>query len=751
MGRRPIATDHTTIRRGFVLAPLVLLAGAGFAAAQHGLPPRINDVFPMGGKAGTTFELRIAGRDLAGIDGLHFSFTGARVEALGSAAVEAQPKKKKGNQPAKLQGQRFKVTLPADAPLGIQDVRVVGKGGISNARAFVVGDLDEVNEQEPNDDTDKAQKIPLNCVVNGVIQTPTDVDYYAFTGKAGQRVVCSCLASSIDSKLLAAIEIYDRNGTSYGLGRNYSGNDALLDVTLPSDGEYLVRVFGFTYTQGGADYFYRLKVSTAPWIDAVLPPVVEPGKETEVTVYGRNLPGGVPDPACVVAGRTLEKTRMKVTAPGDPLAVQRLAFAGHVPPIGSLLDGFTLRLKNGSGSSNPYLLTYARAPVVVDNGANDTQAMAQSVSVPCEIAGRIEKKNDVDWYSFPAKKGEVVAIEAMGDRLGSPVDLYFQVVSAKGNVIVELDDTPETMTPYFSARTDDPPRYRFVPPADGVYYLKVSSRAAFTDAGPRHLYTVRIGPDAPDFHVVAMPPSTLGPDAALVGRHGSYAFNLMVWRLGGFTGDITLTGTKLPPGLSVRPQLLANAQKQAVLVVNAAADAAPFAGPITVTGAAEIGGKKVTREVRAAGITWAVPQPNILTVTRLDRELVLAVRDEAPYSLTAGTEIMSIRQGEKISIPVKLQKHWTDFKSSVQLSAAALPPGLNMQPVTLTLGKDAVAAVFEPKGGQGLAPGRYTLVVRGQTQPIQPKGGVVPKGGPTNYVQYTQPIELTVTANNAVK
>jgi hypothetical protein len=743
---------HRHAQRPFLVAPLVLLAAAGIASAQRLPAPRINDVLPMGGKAGTTFEVKVTGQNLTGAEGLHFSFRGARIEVLGSESVtDQQPKKKKGNQPATLQAQRFKVTLPPDAPLGIQDVRIVGKGGISNARAFVVGDLAEVNEQEPNDDTDKAQKVPLNCVVNGVIQTPTDVDYYAFTGKAGQRVVCSCLASSIDSKLPAAIEIYDRNGISHGVGRNYAGNDALLDVTLPTDGDYLVRVFGFTYTQGGNDYFYRLQIATTPWIDAVMPPLVEPGKVSEVTVYGRNLPGGVLDPASDFAGRTLEKAKVKVQAPGDAVAIQRLAYAGQVPPIASLLDGFTLRLKNAAGASNPYLLTYAHAPVVLDNGDNDSLDKAQPIAVPCAIAGRIEKKRDADWYRFTAKKAEVLTIEAMADRIGSPADLYFQVVSDKGTVIATQDDTPETMTPYFSARTDDPPSYRFVPPADGTYYLKVSSQAAFVDFGPRHLYTVHIGPPAPDFHVVALPASTLTPDAGLLGKHGSYAFNVFVWRLGGFAGDVTVAGTNLPPGISVQPQILHNGQKQAMLVVRAAGDAPPFAGAITVTATAEIDGKKRTREVRSAGITWPVPQPNILTVTRLDRELVLAVRDEAPYSLAAEKDQISVRQGEKITIPVKLQKHWTDFKSNVQLSAAALPSGLNMPPVSLTAGKDAAVAVFEAKGGKGLAPGQYTLVLRGQTQPIPAKGGAMPKGGPINYVQYTQPVELTVTAKASAK
>jgi hypothetical protein len=738
---------NRTATRALLLAPLLLLLLGTSAEAQKAPPPRLTHVFPMGGKAGATFELKVTGQDVSKPEGLYFNFPGAKVEVLGADTVKPDPK---GKPLPNVSAHRFKVTLPPNAPLGIQDVRVVTSGGISNARAFVVGDQEEVNEQEPNDDTDKAQKIALNNTVNGVIQAPTDVDYYTFTGKKGQRVICSCLASSIDSKLPVAVEMFDKAGGYLGMNRNYHDNDAMLDVTLPADGEYLVRVFGFTYSLGGADYFYRLSVGTTPWIDAVHPSAIEPGREAEVAVYGRNLPNGVRDAGSVIGGQTLDKLTMKLKAPADGTS---LAYPGRVPPLATALDAFSLRLKNDSGSSNPYLLTFARAPVIADGGSNNTQAQAQKVPIPCEISGRIDKRGDVDWYQFTAKKGEVVAIEAFGERLGSPVDLFFQIVSEKGTVITEQDDTAETMAPYFSARTDDPPRFRFVAPGDSTYYLKISSRAAFTDASPRHRYLVRLGADDPNFHVIAMPFATLSPDSAALGQFGSYAFNVFVWRLGGFTGDITVTADKLPAGLSVRPQVLSNGQKQAALVVSAAADAPPYDGAISVMASATIDGKKRTRAVRAAGIVWPVPQQNILTVTRLDRELVVAVRDQAPYSLVPGVEKLAITQGEKISVPVKLQTHWADFKGNVQLTAAALPPGLNLQPLTLTPGKESAVAVFEAKGGAALAPGNYSLVLRGQTQPINPKGGgaAMQKGGPMNYVQATPPIELTVTAKTKAK
>ena len=95
----------------------------------------------------------------------------------------------------------YKVTVPANAAVGSHDVRLVSKWGVSNPRIFVVGDLNEVMEKEPNNDVEQAQRVEMNTTVNGVIATPTDVDYFVFKGGKGQRVVLSCLAGSIESRL----------------------------------------------------------------------------------------------------------------------------------------------------------------------------------------------------------------------------------------------------------------------------------------------------------------------------------------------------------------------------------------------------------------------------------------------------------------------------------------------------------------------------------------------------------------------
>src|SRR5262249_17420506 len=154
-------------------------------------------------------------------------------------------------------------------------------------------------------------------------------------------VVLSCLSSSIDSRSTTGLEVFDARGRLLASGRNYREGDALADVTLPDDGDYTVRVYEFTYTQGTPEHFYRLSVSLAPWIDALHPCVGEAGKATEVPVWGRNLPGGVADPTAAVDGRVLEKA---VATVNPPAADGRFAFSGHLRPGAVALEGgFELR------------------------------------------------------------------------------------------------------------------------------------------------------------------------------------------------------------------------------------------------------------------------------------------------------------------------------------------------------------------------------------------------------------------------
>jgi hypothetical protein len=719
----------TPLLAGYV-AVLLAAALSGDAAAQppfndHNLPvPRLNTVFPCGGKAGTAVEVTVSGTDLEDPQELRFSLPTIKGEPIvpppPPPMPPPDPKKPAPAPPPKpaVPITRFKVTIPADAPPGLHDVRLVNRWGISNPRAFVVGDLNEVAEKEPNNDVAEAQRVPLNTTVNGVIAASTDVDYFVFAAKKDQRVLVSCLASSIDSKLHAGLELYDAAGRQLARNRKYSHFDALLDYTVPADGDYYVRLTEFAHTQGNGEHYYRLSFTTAPWIDAVFPPVVVPGKPARVTVYGRNLPGGQHDPLAIVDGCVLEK--LVVELPATSATGDGLAYRGFVPPYAAALDGFEYRLKNASGTSNPYLITFAHAPVVLDNEANDTPETAQLINVPCEIAGRVEKKHDRDWYRFAAKKGEVYNIDLFSERLGSPTDMrYLLRNEAAKQDITEQDDNPDVFSLKFFARTHDPAPFRCTVPADGTYLLQAASQTADVSAGPRHLYRVRITPDAPDFQVVVMPSDHHRPDSCTLLQGGCMGFTAMVIRQDGWTGEVALAALGLPKGVTCPPQVLGSGVRQTELILAAAPDAPAWTGAIKVTGTAVIKGITVTHEARAATITWPVqPQQNIPTISRVDRGLFLAVRDiKAPYALAATLDQPYVQQGDKATIALKLNRLMPDFKSPLLVAAIDLPPN-----VTVNNGQQLTIAADKAEGTLALdvkpnaQPGTYNLVLRSQGQ-----------------------------------
>jgi hypothetical protein len=798
--------------------------------------PRLNVLAPTGGKAGTTFEVTFNGTDTELPESLWFSHAGIKGTPIIPPPPPVDPKAKpdpKAKKPEPPPVTKFNVSIDKAVPPGFYEVRFINKVGISNPRVFVVGELKEVMEKEPNNDVEQAQRVEIGSTINGVINPATDVDYTVFAGKKGQRVLISCLAASIDSKLNPELTVFGpvprvplgvavepfkekdkvkglkvtqvapgspaqqagvqagdvvyklngkdvaddkqflqdvgallsgeklnlqvlRNGKDAGLtavvneslghGRQIAaarpplGQDGVVDLTLPADGDYLVRLSQFTYTNGGPDYYYRLSIAAGPWIESLFPPMIEPGKAAQVTVHGFNLPGGKIDPTATINDRPLEKLTVNVTAPADPAGLDKLRFSGMVPPLTATLDGFEYRL----GASNPRLITYARYPVIIENDDNDTPEKAQAIPVPCEVAGRVDKKRDRDWYAFTAKKGDVLMIELQSERLGAPTDMYFKLVNMTGKApqdIVFQDDAPESMSFYLFTATSDPAPYRFAVQADGKYCVMVGSHLADNQADPRHVYRLRIGPEKPDFRIIAMPPDEHRPEALTVGQGGHEYYLVHAQRFDGFKGDITLAVEGLPPGVTAAPQVLNGNMKSTHLVLTAADGAAPFIGTVKVIGTAVINGQKVVHEARPMTITWGIPpQQNIRTVTRLDQALILAVREKAPGKLQSTPDKFVVSVGDKLNIPMKLTRASAEFKGNFQVTPSQppdLPPGVAFAPLTFAPGKDDVPVALTV--GPNTPPGKYNFVFRGFA-PISPKE----KGKPVNTILPSNPIEVIV-------
>jgi hypothetical protein len=764
-----------------------LIAEAQQVPPPPGLPsPRISTVFPNGTKVGTSVEVAITGYDLDEPTGLLFSHPGIKGEYLAPKDPEPDPKKKEAPKkaaPIPPTGPfKFKITVDASVPLGRYDVRVVNKWGVSNARLFTVGEFTEVAEKEPNNDVAEAQKIEIGSTVNGVISAGTDVDYTQFTGKKGQRVIISCLASSLDSKAKPMIEVYTANGRKIALNRNYSDNDAVADVVIPEDGDYLVRLFEFTYLTGSPDHTYRLTISTAPWIDAVYPPAIEFGKPAQVTLYGRNLPGGTPS-GYLLDGRPLDKAVVTVTPPTDPLAAQRLALRDRIDPVTALQDGFEYSVKGPGGTSNPIPIYFTREKAVVKKNEGGTKPeTAEAIATPCEVVGMLYKRGDRDWYSFEAKKGDVLIIEATAERNGRPADFYFNIYAAPdakmpmakmqdvggGEIDDETDQQNVNLHPTeFFTRSGDPPAYKFTAPADNKYLIAIGCRESSFLFGPQTAYRLRVGPPKPDFRAVVKAYSKSYQTGSSGRQDGNEAYEVFVHRMDGFNGPISVTAEGLPAGVTAKPLVIGPGTKWGTLVLNIAPTAAAFTGAITVKATGTLpDGSSIVRETRPAAVVWgAQPGQNIPVLSRLTQSLVLAVRPEKAFFKVSADPAAAttknpmgkdekvagpivVKQGDKITLPVKAAWLGAD-KPNVTLVAEPMLQNAQQAPLTVqiaaqpTMAKPDVTATIDVK--TTAPPGVYSIVLRGDAQ-VPFIRDPMAKGNKANIPAsaFTDPVEITV-------
>jgi len=221
--------------RAFPPIAIGALLSATCLAQQVTLPlPRLFTLMPMGGQAGTSVDVTVAGENLEDVSSLTFS----------SPKITAQPVAGAEN--------KFTVSIAADAPAGVFDARVISRLGVSSARAFSVGKLAEITRTKPNNTAETALVLPANTLCNATM-TKRAVDFYSFTGVKGKRVVADCAAVGIDSRLNPVLIIADAQGRDLLVNRT----SGLLDFNPPADGSYLIKVSDLTY-QGGERYFYRL-------------------------------------------------------------------------------------------------------------------------------------------------------------------------------------------------------------------------------------------------------------------------------------------------------------------------------------------------------------------------------------------------------------------------------------------------------------------------------------------------------------
>jgi hypothetical protein len=98
------------------------------------------------------------------------------------------------------------------------------------------------------------------------------------------------------------------------------------------------------------------------------------------------------------------------------------------------------RLWNAQGATPAMKFMVGDLPEIVEDEI-DGEPVPVEVQLPVTINGRIFPREDVDIWSFTARKGQTVSCEVHAARLGSPLDSRLEVRDPHGKVIAENDDT----------------------------------------------------------------------------------------------------------------------------------------------------------------------------------------------------------------------------------------------------------------------------------------------------------------------
>lgn len=213
-------------------------------------------------------------------------------------------------------------------------------------------------------------------------------------------------------------------------------------------------------------------VTAAPSITSLLPAAAKPGTTTLVTLRGENLAGATElwtsFPAAVARVAEADPVQFKLTLP-----TQTSVGVGAV------------RLITTNGMSGLMLILVDTLPASSSHGTNHSLATAQRIANPGAVDGNCEGLLS-DFFRFTARKGERASIEAVAQRLGSPLDPWIRVLDSQGRELAFNDD--------ISGLGVDA-RIEFRCPTSGDYCVEI--RDTRHAGGAQHRYRLRLGPPLP--------------------------------------------------------------------------------------------------------------------------------------------------------------------------------------------------------------------------------------------------------------
>ena len=642
------------MRKSTWLAVLAFVGSIALAPGVRAQRPYIGFVYPAGGQQGTTFQVKLGGQLLDGVDEVLVSGTGVQARLVEyfrrlnpqdmtllseqlrelkhdakaapemmapmmdtmmmDSAAKAKSSVTGTNTPAQRLMARIErriaehvqlpasaaiaalafieVTIAPDAPPGERELRLVTPRGISNPMVFHVGQLTEYSRKPMT--TSEIQILGKE----GLAQRKRPKD------EIENRIAIPCIVNGqIASGEINRYRFEAHKGQRLVLTTQARQLVPYIADAVPGWFQPVLALYDANGKELAYDDDYRFKPD--PTILFEIP------KDGEyVCAIRDSIYRGREDFVyrITIGELPFVTSIFPLGGPaGLPATIKmrgwNLTDAEIQPPPTNTPPGVTwVVARKGNLVSNRVPFALDALPECAEKEPNNTISRAQKVTLPIIINGRIDKPDDRDVFKFTGKAGDVVVAEVCARRLDSPLDSFLKLTDADGKILAFNDDHEDFGSGLNTHHADSYITAKL--PADGTYFVHLGDTDR--NGGEEYAYRLRISAPQPDFVLRTVPSSISIPGRnittnettrAIKTNSAVYVSQLVhVIRKDGFTGPIKLGLRNPPPGISAQYTTLTGTQTMARVNIKSELFAKQEIFPLVIEGRAMINGTGVAHD-----------------------------------------------------------------------------------------------------------------------------------------------------------
>ena len=658
------------LRQAVVLSAL---CGAVHAA------PLLESVSPLSCQTGGQTKVKLNGKDFEDVDALVFSISDvtAKKDADGS----------------------FVVSVGKDVEPQDCDIWCLASGELSNPRRFVISRQPSIAELAGNDTSATAQRVPFPGAVDGRLEATGSLDWFQFDAEVGQLLTISCRSRSLDGSVVPVVAVFDQNGReiAHSSGRR---REPLLHFEVPTTGTYRVRVSDRAY-RSAVDSFYRLELLSGPQMAAVWPDLMGPKRPARFEWYGFGLKGNVTSDVPLVGVRyavTTHQGGIDQKQESNKSAWQEYfeVFPTAIP-------------RAESGVAGQARIRFADRDVLIEDESKTESAQeSQLLTVPVLLNGRFDRRNDVDWFAFDAKKDETFRIDVYGERFGQAMDLDATILDSTGKTLINFPDaaaSKDRTAELTRASLDVSATWKA--PADGRFILVVRDHYGSALFGADRTYALSLRKAEPSFDLVVLPPNTKTPAGYSIPRGGRTAVRVALIRRDGFKGAVrvTLADSSRKQGLQLDETWIGSGELSALAIVsNSAKENSQLARFLNLEAGTDAD-EPVVRKANSLTLLRSGAQDS-----RFIDRLPVGISRSLPASIALSTEKAKVSPGESLVLKVVPKFRGVSLKADAKIDFPSLPAGMKAPATSLMPGKgEATVTIPVP---EKLPPGRYTIATQ---------------------------------------